>query len=358
MIIEGSIESNKTDFLVEKYASLLNSGISSSEILVLVQNSTLKNNFIEKTYEKLTIDCVEKLQVHSFFSLVYNTINDNWAFLEDRNIFDNPVILPNLAGLEVSQFLLKDILKEVPFKGYNSRMSLLQQIFRRYSLIVQNNLSQSEIDKRAKILKEGFSDEASIAIKKLLKKTLELRDFDYLRQCLMFNFVYKNTDYFKGIKYLIIDDADECTPICIDFIEYLSKQLKDYFITIDPQGSSRCGYLSADKNNYQKLKNNFGDKIIVIPSQSKMLQDSQTLYENIYSEKVGTLHNFTFESLSKRSEIIECTIKKIKTLLRRFACKAVEIRVDFYRIFNYNETIRDRNMRKFYRRFGQWKFLT
>ena len=109
LIIEGSIESNKTDFLVEKYASLLNSGISSSEILVLVQNSTLKNKFIEKTYEKLTIDCVEKLQVHSFFSLVYNTINDNWAFLEDRNIFDNPVILPNLAGLEVSQFLLKDI---------------------------------------------------------------------------------------------------------------------------------------------------------------------------------------------------------------------------------------------------------
>lgn len=315
LIIEGSIESNKTDFLVEKYASLLNSGISSSEILVLVQNSTLKNNFIEKTYEKLTIDCVEKLQVHSFFSLVYNTINDNWAFLEDRNIFDNPVILPNLAGLEVSQFLLKDILKEVPFRGYNSRMSLLQQIFRRYSLIVQNNLSQSEIDKRAKILKEGFSDEASIAIKKLLKKTLELRDFDYLRQCLMFNFVYKNTNYFKGIKYLIVDDADECTPICIDFIEYLSKQLKDYFITIDPQGSSRCGYLSADKNNYQKLKNIFGDKIIVIPSQSKMLQDSQTLYENIYSEKVETLHNFTFESLSKRSEIIECTIKKIKTLL-------------------------------------------
>lgn len=315
LLIEGSIDSNKTDLLVEKYANLLNNGISSSEILVLVQNSTLKNNFIEKTYEKLTIDCVEKLQVHSFFSLVYNTINDNWAFLEDRNIFDNPVILPNLAGLEVSQFLLKDILKEVPFRGYNSRMSLLQQIFRRYSLIVQNNLSQSEIDKRAKILKEGFSDEASLAIKKLLKRTLELRDFDYLRQCLMFNFVYKNTDYFKDIKYLIVDDADECTPICIDFIEYLSKQLKDYFITIDPQGSSRCGYLSADKNNYKKLKSIFNNQVIVIPSESKMLQDSQTLYENIFNGKSDTLHNFTFESLSKRSEIIESTIKKIKKLL-------------------------------------------
>ena len=136
MLIEGDISTNKTDLLIEKYASLLNSGIKASEILVLVQNSTLKNSFVEKTLEKLTINSLEKMQVHSFFSLVYNTVLDNWAFLEDRNIFDNPVILPNLAGLEVSQFIMKEILNQVKFKGYNSRMSLLHQIFRRYSLIV------------------------------------------------------------------------------------------------------------------------------------------------------------------------------------------------------------------------------
>ena len=261
MFIEGSLVSNKTDILIDKYVQLLNSGISASEILVLVQNSTLKNDFQNKVLEKLTVDCTEKLQIHSFFSLVYNTVNDNWAFLEDRNVFDNPAILPNLSGLEISQFILKDILKEVPFKGYNSRMSLIQQIFRRYSLIIQNNLSPSEVDERAKILKEGFSDEASLAIKKLLRKTLELRGFDYLRQCLLFNFIYKNTDYFKNIKYLIVDDADECTPICIDFIEYLSKQLNDFYIAIDPLGSSRCGYLSADKNNYERLKKIFNSDI-------------------------------------------------------------------------------------------------
>ena len=170
LFIEGSLASDKTEILTGKYSGLLNHGIKASEILVLVQNSTLKQQFIDKTLEKLTIPGFEKLQVHSFFSLVYNTISDNWAFLEDRNIFDNPAILPNLAGLEVSQFILKDILKEVKFKGYNSRLSLLHQIFRRYSLIVQNNLSQSEVDERAKILKEGFSDDANLAIKKLLKK--------------------------------------------------------------------------------------------------------------------------------------------------------------------------------------------
>ena len=122
MLIEGSLATNKTDYLIDKYCELVNSGVSTSSILVLVQNSTLKNAFQDKVFQKLTVDCVEKLKIHSFFSLVYNTISDNWAFLEDRNIFDNPVILPNLAGLEVSQFILKDILKTVKFKGYNSRV--------------------------------------------------------------------------------------------------------------------------------------------------------------------------------------------------------------------------------------------
>ncbi len=317
MIIESSIATNKTEVLINKFSELINSGVSACEILVIVQNSTLKNEFVNKVFEKLTVDVLEKLQVHSFYSLVYNTVSDNWAFLEDRNIFDNPVILPNLAGLEVSQFLLKDILNEVKFRGYNSRLSLLHQIFRRYSLIVQNNLTQSEVNKRAEILKEGFSEDANLVIKKFLKKTLELRDFDYIRQCLLFNFIYKNTDYFKNIKYLIVDDADECTPICIDFIEYLSKQLVDVFITVDPLGSSRCGYLSADKNNFEKLKLIFGkNKIEKLEDNSLLAQRSSALYNNVYLDETNVLNKFLYDSFSKRSAMVDEVLDKINELLK------------------------------------------
>jgi DNA helicase-2/ATP-dependent DNA helicase PcrA len=316
LIIEGSIASKKTDVLVEKYVQLLNCGVKSSQILVLVQNSTLKNYFIEKTLENLSVDVLEKLQVYSFFGLVYNTISDNWAFLEDRNIFDNPVILPNLAGLEVSQFILKDILKDVKFRGYNSRMSLLHQIFRRYSLIVQNNLSQSEVQERAKILKEGFSEDADLAIKKLLKKTLELRDFDYLRQCLLFNFVYKNTDYFKNIKYLIVDDADECTPICIDFLEFLSKQLEDFYIAIDQKGSSRCGYLSADKNNLTKLKTIFKSETVVLEENSQLSTSAENILKNVRNDENNILSRFSYDSFVKRSSMVEKGLKKLNELLK------------------------------------------
>ena len=54
---------------------------------------------------------------------------------------------------------------------------------------------------------ESFADDAKKTLKELLKRTLQLRDFDYLRQGLVFNYIYKNTDYFKNIKYLILDDG-------------------------------------------------------------------------------------------------------------------------------------------------------
>ena len=272
MLIQGSLSADKSDFLLEKYVKLLNSGVSTSKILVLVQNSTLKQNFINAVLERLEIDSFEKLRVHSFFSLVYNSVSDNWAVLENVNPDKNrSVILPNLVGLEVSQFILKNIIKDVKFRGYNSRKSLLHQIFRRYSLIVQNNLSKDEVEERAKILKEPFKEDIDLTLKLFLQKTLKLRSFDYLRQCLVFNYIYKNTDYFKEIEYLLLDDGDEITPVCFDFIEHLAPQLKDWYICYDFKGSSRVGYLSADKPAVWEFERLFKKSIEVLKTKSLSL---------------------------------------------------------------------------------------
>ena len=317
MLISGDISTNKTDFLIKAYADLLNSGVNSSEILVLVQNSNLKQNFINKTLEKLTIKNIEKLQVNSFFSLVYNAVNDNWAFLETVNPYSNPKILPNLTGLEVSQFILKDILKDVKFKGYNSKKSLLHQIFRRYSLIVQNNLTDEEIEWRSRVLGESFADDAKITLKKLLSKTLALRDFDYLRQGLIFNYIYQNSDYFKNIKYLIVDDGDEVTPICFDFISHLAPQLKDIFIAFDEKGASRAGYLSADRTAVWKFEELFKQKAQNLTSESNFSSDAEILYSNITENKSENLNNFSLHSPSKRASMIDDAIKQISNLFAK-----------------------------------------
>ncbi len=315
MLISGDLSTNKTDLLIDKYAELLNSGINASEILVLLQNSNRKQYFLDRTFEKLRIDCIEKLQVHSFFSLVYNTINDNWAFLENLNPYNNPSILPNLAGLEVSQFLLKDILKEVPFKGYNSKKSLLHQIFRRYSLIVQNNLNDEDVEWRTRVLGESFADDAKNVLKKLLSRTLQYRDFDYLRQGLVFNYIYKNTDYFKNIKYLILDDGDEITPICFDFIKFLAPQLIDVFVAFDPYGASRSGYLSADRTAVWKFEDLFKQKSEILQSDNNLSEDAKNIYFNIVNNESNVLKNFSLTSVSKRASMIDEAIKRIKELL-------------------------------------------
>ena len=326
----------KVDFrenmLIEKYLDLLNNGIKPSEILVLVQNSNLKKRINDTILQNIKNNAIEKLQIHSFFSIVYNTLQENWCFIENSIPSEKSFILPNLVGLEVSQFLLKEILKKYEVKGYNSKKSLLHQIFRRYSLIVQNNLTNEDVRERSKILKESFGEDAELIIKKLLSTTLRTRSLDYLRQTLIFNFVYKNTDYFKNIKYLLIDDADEITPVCFEFIKHLKPQLKDWLICFDSLGSSRCGYLSADTSIEYKLTKLFEENVnqnIKIPTEDeKSFQEKngEIIFSNVINKTKHRLKNFTLTSLSKRAEILDFSVSKIEELFQK-GVKAKEIAI-------------------------------
>ena len=57
----------RTKFLIDKYCELISQGIKPSEILVLVQNSTLKKQFTDDILNKINITAFEKLNIHSFF---------------------------------------------------------------------------------------------------------------------------------------------------------------------------------------------------------------------------------------------------------------------------------------------------
>ena len=116
MLAQGSVSSKKTDLLIEKFVDLINSGVDSSKILVIVQNSNKKKDFSDKVLDKITVDSLEKLQIYSFFGLVYNTISDNWAKIENSIPFGATSVLPKLVGMEISQFILRDIISEIKFE--------------------------------------------------------------------------------------------------------------------------------------------------------------------------------------------------------------------------------------------------
>ena len=311
MLIKGDVKSEKFDILVKKYAELINSGVSTYSVLVVLQTPSDKNRFINSALKLITIPAIEKLNIHTFHGLIYNTIADNWNVLENLVPAKKHFILPNLVGLEVSQLILKDILKKTDVKGYNSKKSLLHQIFRRYSLILQNNLTEDEIQEKSELLKESFGEDAHKIIKALMAHTLSYRSFDYLRQMPLFKYIYQNTDYFNSIDYLIIDDADEMTPAGYEFLKTLD--LKDFYIGFDSPGNSRAGYLSADTQFETNLYKIFKELPKTLNSNAN--QDALLLYKNIKLDEKNILQNLNYTSYSKRADMIDACYKKIKSLI-------------------------------------------
>ncbi len=313
MIINKISDKNNSKIIAEKYLEWVNSGVSTSDILVLTFNSQSRKNILKKIIKNGQNIIIKNPKIYTFNGLIYNSILDNWADLEILISNQNTSILPNLSGLEVSQYLLKQIINKNEVKGYNSKKSLLHQIFRRYSLIVNNNLNTNEIESKSAILKESFSRDANDIIQSFKAKTIELRTFDYIRQAQIFSHIYKKTNYFKHIKYLIIEDGDELTPLCLDFISNLSEQILDKLILLDSHGGTRIGYLCTDYNAVDKLKEIFNDDI---PEIKEEKADAKNIIQNIIKDEKNILSTVSVQSLSKRADMIESVIDNVNTLIK------------------------------------------
>ena len=235
MLVRADINDDKTSFLIQKYIELLSKRVEPDSIIFLVQNS-YKKNYIVDFCKKNKIDFTP---VNTFQGLIYRSISENWEFLSSKIKSGEEKSKPNLCSMELSQYIMKRCVDEVGFKDYFSKINLLHQLFRRYYLIVQNELDDKEIYERSKILGEVWADEAKKVLDKFEEKTLQHRCFDYLRQMPLFKYLYNNSDFFSKIEYLFLDDGDEITQFELNFIKKLSVQLKNFVICYDPNGASR-----------------------------------------------------------------------------------------------------------------------
>ncbi len=314
MLLNGSLRTNKTQLLVNRYVELVNRGIKPGEILVINLNKFKNQRFIESV-QKLSGKNIDTKQIQTFYGLCYNSIKDNWEYVQSKIKIGENTSEPNLCGLEVSQYIFAQSIKGNIFKDYLSKVNLFHQLFKRYSLIVQNDLSYSEIEVKSKILKETFFDDTQKALDFYKRKTLEYRSFDYLRQIAVFKDIYHNTDYFAGIKYLFIDDADEITYAVFEFIKHLKPQLRDWVVAYDSCGSSRCGYLSAYRKSVDKFEEIFGEKAQKLTSNDKISCEAQRLYLSI--QKNTKSESMEVSEHSKRLDMIETAVNDIKKLLEK-----------------------------------------
>ena len=290
MIINGSLKSNKTELLINEYISLINKGISQEQILFITLNAYKKNK-VKKYIKAFLPNHVPDIQ--TFSGLCYNYILNNWALLQNNINTGEKRDVPILCGLEVSQNIFTNIINQVNFKDYNSKINLIHQLLRRHTLIVNNNLTDEEIKNKSEILNEAFAPEAQQALELYKMKTLELKAFDYIRQQSLFKYLYEKTEVFNKIKYIFIDDMDEQTQACYDFFEHLRPNLENYFVGIDEKGTSRYGYLCGNINAYKNLKN-FGNEL--------------------KAKEINLTHKIQIKNFSKRMEMIKYCISEIKKI--------------------------------------------
>ncbi len=313
MLINGNCDKNRRNVIIKKCADFLNIKSETGKILVIVQNSYKKNIFLNEIKRLVPDYNAERLKLYTFAGLCYNAFIDNWNFISGLIHSSNSI--PNLCGLEISQYIFKKSIKEADFSDYISKVNLLHQLFRRYSLIVQNDLSHEEIIKRSEILNETFYKDAQKAIDNYKLSTIHLNSFDYLRQMAIFEKIYKNTDYFKDIDYLVLDDADECSYIVWKFIDFITPQLKEYVIGYDEKGSSRCGFLCAYKSGVKNFKAKYKCNEIKIQFSGKFNEISEKFYNNIKIGEKTELKDIDLYSTVSRLEMADKVVSEIENLI-------------------------------------------
>ena len=314
MLIRADISSDKTEFLTKKYIDLLNQGGSPESIIFLVQNTYRKKgviNFLKSNSANFD-------NITTFQGLIYRTINQKWKEISSKIKIGENREKPNLCSMELSQFIMRRCIDEVGFKDYFSKINLLHQLFRRYYLIIQNELDEKEVLKRSKILGETWGEEAQKVLKKYEEKTLQYKCFDYLRQMSIFKYIYKNTDGFKNIKYLFLDDGDEITEFEIKFLKHLAPNLKEVFICYDPNGASRAGYLSAKKNIEKDFIGIFKEKPVDYLSKNPVTKRANIIYKNFSDENDKMrIEKLEIKNHITRLEMIKSAGEKVLTLLNK-----------------------------------------
>jgi len=330
MYIEGPLKSGKTSILADKFIELIKSGISSGEILVICANSYKKRILSEIIKNKLidnSLDQTGNIPIFTFNGIVYNSILNNWPIIEEKILNDpeNSVIIPNLCGLETTEYLLKNCIKcvneesreEIGFRDYYSDLNLIHQLLRRYRLFTENNLDNSEITTKSEFLQENFAKESKKTLEKLKEKTSKLRSVDYLKQTEFFHYLLQNNliNDFNGINYLFADDIDELSYSAQYFVKYLLPKAKEFYLAADPDGGTRRGYLCAYPEGWYEIKQIKDSETIKLNCKKPIFNDAESLFNAVKDDLKPSLGLIKLESSIKKMEMLDNVFKKIYDLV-------------------------------------------
>lgn len=249
LIYSGPVCSGKTTALINKYLDLINEGVSSDRILVLVRSTS----DVSRWRKELKAPFLGKLNVYTYFGFVQDQLTSYWPMVEDKLPGKQRFALPVFMTVEVSHYLMMQLVEEkLSQGGFRDVRSTPDAI----AIQLLDNLNQAAVS--GMVLEEAFYrlrslgaaggrekaaayQDAIEVMERFRKSCLQTRCIDYSLMVELYTYIlFRDEEYLKRLDssydYLIVDDLDETVPVAQDLIVRFLKKAKGVYMGYNPFG--------------------------------------------------------------------------------------------------------------------------
>jgi len=240
--------------------------------LILVKNTTqqkaLQNALIQGWHQPMS-----RLPVFTFNGLIRQIVQHLWGYAELKlqKAFPQKVhatrLSPELVGLEESERLFRLLIEQAKtddrftdaFDALKlDDASLIRQLIRRQRLRAEQRLSRPQMQAMDTALKIPEQDLVHHLEKAFDVSALEMRWLDSTKQIdIALGLLEESPELIDQLDFtpelLMWLDADESTPAEQALMRLLSTKSSQIWVSFDPQGGARRGYLNADPDGAKAL---------------------------------------------------------------------------------------------------------
>lgn len=298
-IICGATGVGKTTRLIDTYKELVESGVRSEEILVLLMNRSQSLSWREKS----TFSISGRIVRTSFFGFVQNEITTFYPIvLKKVPEIKRKTVKPVFLTFESSQYLLSMLIESRrnssdAFYAISDRDSKIAiDISSDFVKAVAASLSYKDIGSRLYSALEIQNDEKKAVfsevdrvIEDYRKRCLECGVMDFAMAVDFYNTILlKDEDYIKSLKkrfkYLIVDNLEEAVPMQADFVSMFLDIVDGALISYNKDGG--YGSIFGGNKEYVEdvvLKKCKVEEIKNMPytCQKEMVEFSEMLFDGL-----------------------------------------------------------------------------
>lgn len=249
-VISGPVGSGKTTALKNLYLALLNQGVKSDNILVMVRSALEVSQWRRTLNPRVS----GSLHIYTYFGFVQNQLTKFWPLVEQKLPAAHRYLQPVFMTVEAAHYLMRLMVEEARATGgfvhvKSTAENIAIQLIDNLNQAAINGFSVAAAAKRLQVLgaagnnkeKTASYHDAVAVMQQFRRECLTTQSIDYsLAVELYHEILLKNAQYLKMLRdqwsCLIVDDLEETVPTAQDLILNLFNTADRVCLGYNPKG--------------------------------------------------------------------------------------------------------------------------